>query len=118
MSEVAQSTTFPSGTGGDAAVTVWAAMAGADTGERVKLVQFADRVVQVEGTFDGATVVFEGSNDDTNYHTLMDPQGNALSFTASGLEAVLEAPFYVRPRTSGGGVSTAVTVTLVGRRAF
>jgi hypothetical protein len=73
----------------------------------------ADRSVQVTGTFGaGGTVVLEGSNDGTNYRTLTDPQGNALSFTSAGLEAIQEITRYVRPRVTAGDGTTSLTVTL------
>ena len=118
MAEISQATTYPTKAGGDVAVTSWTDLASGDTGQPVVLAQFADRTVQVGGTFDGASLIFEGSNDGATYHTLMDPQGNALSFTAAGLEAVLELPLWVRPRVSGGGAGVAINVTLVGRRSF
>ena len=116
--EIQSQTTFPPKAGGDVSVTVWSGMAAGDTGQPIVLAQFADRTVQVEDTFEGCTVTLQGSNDGTNWHTLMDPQGNALSFTAPGLEAVLELPFYVRPSVAGTPGSGSIVVTLVGRRSF
>jgi hypothetical protein len=50
---------------------------------------FADRAIQVGGTFGaGGTVVIEGSIDGTNYVTLTDPQGNAISKTAAAIEEI------------------------------
>lgn len=72
---------------------------------------FQDRSVQVFGTFGGATVTIEGSNDDgTTWATLNDPFGNALSFTAAGLKAITELPQYIRPNVSGAGGTTSLTV--------
>ena len=72
--------------------------------------------VQIEGTFDSATVVLEGSNDGTNWKTLTDPQGNAISKTAAAIEAIEENTRYVRPNSSGGGATQSITVTLLSRR--
>lgn len=73
----------------------------------------SDRSVQVGGTFGvGGAVVLEGSNDGTNYRTLTDPQGNALSFTSAGLEAISEVTRYVRGRVTAGDGTTAITVHL------
>jgi hypothetical protein len=76
----------------------------------------ADKSVQVAGTFGGATIVIQGSNDGTNYHTLTDPQGNAVSFTVAGIEAITENTRYIRPSLSGGDGTTSLTVTLLCRR--
>jgi len=58
----------------------------------------------------------EGSSDGTNYTTLTDPQGNALSKTADFIEALLENPLYIRVSTSGGTNSTIpVYLTCVKR---
>jgi len=93
------------------------ALANGETGNPLEFVSYVDRSVQVTGTFGaGGTVVLEGSNDGTNYHTLTDPQGNPLSFTAAGLLAVTEVCVFVRPRVTGGDGTTALTITLCIRR--
>jgi len=75
-----------------------------------------DRSVQVHGTFGvGGTVLIEGSNDGTNWYTLTDPQGNALSVTAAKIEAISEPTVYVRPRVTAGDGTTSLTVTIFAR---
>jgi hypothetical protein len=102
---------------GDAVKTVWGALANGDSGSPVSLVQYADRSVQVEGTFGvGGTLLVEGSNDGTTYHTLTDSIGNPLSFTTSGLKVVSEATGFIRPRVSAGDGTTAIVVTMVAAR--
>ena len=86
------------------------------TGAAIPAAEWADRTVQVTGTFDTSTVVWEGSNDGTNYVTLTDPQGNACSFTAAGLEQVIELTQFARPRVTAGGASTDLTVIALCRR--
>ena len=77
----------------------------------------ADRNVQVLGTFGGATVAMQGSNDGgTTYFTLDDPQGTDLSFSAAGGKAVSEVPQLTRPLLTGGAASS-VTVAMVLRRS-
>lgn len=93
-------------------IVSWAAMGNADTGTEVQMSGASDRSVQIEGTFGGATVVIQGSNDGTNWQSLTDPQGNAISTTAAKLEQISELTRYVRPSTSGG-VGTSVNVTLL-----
>jgi hypothetical protein len=87
----------------------------ADTGVQIDLTDYADRSVQVEGTFGSATITIQGSNDGTNWQTVRGPDSVALTFTASGLKQVLETTLYLRV-ISAGGTGTSVTVTLVGRK--
>lgn len=94
----------------------WAALANGDTGNWLKAGDLVDVSVQTLGTFGtGGTVVLQGSLDGgTTVAGLTDPQGNALSFTAAGLKAVLENVPYVRPSVTAGDGSTALTVIVGG----
>lgn len=95
----------------------WASMANGDSGEPLKMVEWADRCIQFVGTPGaGGTFVFEGSNDKTNWFTLDNPQGTGLSFTAAGLKQVLEVPLWCRPNVTAGDGTTAIVATLVVRR--
>lgn len=58
--------------------------------------------VQVIGTFGGATVILQGSNDGTNWVGLNDVAGNAISLTAAGAAEFSTAMAYIRPSASGG----------------
>lgn len=78
--------------------------------------EWADRSVQMSGTWNGATVLLEGSIDGTTYLPLTDPQGNAISKTADALEAITEIVNFVRPRCSSGAV-TSLTIIVLARRA-
>lgn len=93
----------------------WASMGDADTGEALEILNGSVRSVQIAGTFGSATVVLEGSLDGSNYITLNDLQGSAISKTAAGLEGVAELTRYVRPKTSGG-TGTSITVTVLVRK--
>lgn len=101
----------------DNAVTLaWASMANGDSGEVCETPSGSDRSVQFTGTFgSGGTVLLEGSNDGTNYVTLTDPQGNAISKTAAGIEQIEEITRYVRPRVSAGDGTTAIVATMIVR---
>jgi len=87
---------------GKSSLVSWSALATGDTGAPIQGVGLSDRSVQFTGTFGGATVVLEGSNDGTNYVTLTDPAGVALSFTSAGLKQLLQITRYMRPSVSGG----------------
>ena len=76
---------------------------------------YSDRSAQIVGTFGGATVVVNGSNDGTNYAPVTDPQGNAISKTSAAIEAISEATLFVRP-THSGGTAESMNVILVMRR--
>jgi len=87
------------------------------TGAAVQGVEFADRSVQVSGTFGvGGTVSIEGSNDGVNFFPLTDPQGNPISITVAGGEQIEELVGYMRPVLTGGDATTSLTVTCVMKR--
>lgn len=99
-----------------AVVAAWT-LANGESGDAITWQDFADRSVQFTGTFgSGGTVLFEGSNDGTNYVVLTDPQGNAITKTAASIEMVTELTRYVRPRVSAGDGTTAIVITVFGRR--
>ena len=97
---------------GMAYLTVWP-LGDNDDGVPTPRAISSDRSVQVEGTFAGASVVIEGSNDGgAHYHTLTDPLGNALSFTSAAIKQVQEVVQLLRPRSSGGS-GAALVISLV-----
>lgn len=94
---------------------VWAAITESDTCTAVSFPGARDKTVQVKGTMGGATITLEGSLDDDiagTYAGLTDPQGNAISFTAAGIESVMENTNWIKPVTASGS-SSSVTVTLL-----
>jgi hypothetical protein len=92
-----------------------------EEGVGVALPRHADRSIQISGPFDGATLKIEGTIDGTTWGILTDPQGNDLSFTSypagysTKIEAISEATVALRPKTVGGGASTALVITLLSR---
>ena len=101
-------------TGGNIVVT-WSGLATGDTGAAfVNLAFFRIVTVSYVATAWGtSTLTFEGSNDNTTFYTLSDPQGTAISKVANGLEAVQESTIYYRPNFSGGAGGSGLTVTAV-----
>lgn len=96
--------------------TVWTPLTAANAvGDTAGPELGADRTVAVTGTFNSATVVIQGSLDGTNFFTLNDFQGSAISCTAACLEGIAEFVPYIRPSTSGGGGSQSITVTIFYR---
>lgn len=86
-----------------------------DVGAAVAMAAWPDRSVQVFGTFGtGGACAIEGSNDGgTTWKVLTDPQGNALSFTAAGIEAITELVHMIRPHITAGDVATLLDVYLM-----
>lgn len=88
----------------------------ADTAVRVTAGENADRTVQIAGTFGGATVVVQGSLDDTNYLPLHDMAGNALSFTAAGIASIAEATPYLKVVATGGAAQSVKAMIFARRK--
>lgn len=113
-----QSVTLP--IGGDyngIRIDQWLAVGNGDDGAPAELVNFADRTVQVSGTFGaGGTVAIEGSLDGVSYAPLTDPQGNALLFTNAKLETISEVVRFIRPRVTDGDGTTALDIFILFRK--
>lgn len=99
----------------------WASLLTVDvTGQAAQLGRYPCKSVQVTGTFGGATLVLEGSNDGTTYFTLKDPTGGSdgtdadVSFTAAGLKEVNPNTAFVRPRLSVVGSGADLKVVIIG----
>ena len=99
-----------------AAAYRWTNYSTADTATPVKIqnMQGLAGSVQVTGTFGGATIALQVSNDGTNYVTLKDSTGTDITFTAAGMREFSTAALFIKP-TSSGGTSDDVTVTVVLR---
>lgn len=102
----------------NAEVVQWAniSSASSDTMEAAGLSGQAGAIasVQVAGTFGGATVTLQGSNDGLNYATLKDTAGAAISLTSAGIAEFSTAVAFIRPAYSGASGMT-ITVTVVTR---
>lgn len=95
-------------------IATWQAMQNGDDGQPIELANFADRSVQVVGTFGtGGSVRIEGSLDGIHYAPLTDPQGNALDIQAAKIEAISEVVRWIRPRVIAGDGTTSLTVTML-----
>ncbi len=85
---------------------------GDEIGTQVEVPDHADKSVQVIGTFGTGTLAIQGGNDGTNWATLTDPQGNALSFTAEAVEQISEVTRYIRAIVTGDNGATDLDVYL------
>jgi hypothetical protein len=70
--------------------------------------------VQFGGTFGGATVGLQVSNDGTTYFDMKDLGGTVISATAAALFEFTTAAMYIRPVIASGSAN-AVDVTVVLR---
>lgn len=70
--------------------------------------------VQFGGTFGGATVKLQVSNDGTTFFDMKDLTGTAISGTSASFFEFTSAGVYFRPAVTGGS-GNAVDVTLVLR---
>lgn len=101
----------------NAALVTWSGLLNGDDGAPFENADFVDRTAEVFGTFGvGGSVTLEGTNV-ASYVALTDPQGNAITKTAVGIEIVEEAPRFTRPRVTAGDGTTNLTVTLWCRRS-
>ncbi|SOD41322.1 hypothetical protein [Nitrosovibrio sp. Nv4] len=102
---------------GNTSTITWTGLANGDTGAPLVSFDHADMSAQVDGTFGvGGSVTLQGSNDGANWYALTDPQGNAITKTAAGLEQATEIVKYVRPSVTAGDGTTSLTVVLFMRR--
>lgn len=118
MAVIVPTTTIIAGDGSVYSVS-WAALTTTNTtGTEISAVEYADRSVQVLGTFGvGGSITIQGSNDGANWVALTDPQGNAITKTAASIEAITELTRYIRPIVTAGDGTTSLTAVVVARRA-
>jgi hypothetical protein len=67
--------------------------------------------VQIGGTFGGATVVLQGSDDGVTYATLNDTGGTAISTTSAARFELSTGCAFLKPSISGG-TADSINVTL------
>lgn len=93
-------------------VFTWSNVTESDTFDAVHLEgAIKAATMQISGTFGGATVIAQGSNDDSTFVALDDVEDVAISHTAAGGSELRYAWPYMRPSASGG-TSQSLTVTL------
>jgi len=97
-----------------ASVSTWTPMATGDVGEAVQNPTYLKRSVQATGTFGGATITMQGSNDGTNWATLKDDSSTPadVALTATGIMNIKTLTRFIRPSVTGGAAA-AITVKLL-----
>jgi len=73
--------------------------------------------IQVTGTFGGATVTLQHSNDGVTWFTAKDMQNSNILFTGNGIAEFSLSSAYFRPGISGG-TGDDVDVVIVSRGKF
>lgn len=83
---------------------LWETLTESDTAasQRVNISGTVLSSVSVVGTFGGATVLLQGSHDNTNWFTVKDSAGNDVSFTAAGSAETPSTFVFYRFSASGG----------------
>lgn len=96
----------------------WSGLLNTDSGTPFMPGVYGDMTVQAFGTFGaGGTVILEGSLDGgTTWSPLTDPGMTAISFTAAGIETVMQYCELIRPRVTAGDGTTNLTVIVVMRK--
>ena len=88
----------------------------ADSGDAVVVPGFSDVTIQVLGTFAGATITIQGSNDGgTTWATINDLFGAAMTFTSAGIKGVAEGAERLRPTITAGSSSNLDVYAVVRR---
>lgn len=70
--------------------------------------------VQFGGTFGGATIALQGSNDGVTYFTFEDLTGTLITATSANLFEFTTSVLYLRPLVTGGAAN-AIDVTVMLR---
>lgn len=96
----------------------WKGMKSGDVGEPVCYTLHQDRSVQVQGTFQGASVSLQGTNfklEEDHFTSITDMRGNDLVIMSEKIEQIEDCTFAVRPVVIGGDPSTDLTVVVFAR---
>jgi hypothetical protein len=96
-----------------ACVASWSNLRLNDTASVINMAQYADKSIQVHGTFAGATLRLVGSNDGNNWFVLTDAQGVDIDITQPDIKFVSEVTLYIKPQVIGGDATTDLVVTIL-----
>jgi hypothetical protein len=118
MATVNYSNTQAGAQDGSCILYTWALTTANADGASIQAPEWSDRTWQAQGTWGGATLTIQGSNDGTNWFTLYNAAtGVPITFTANGGATPIELPLYMRPNLTTAGSGATVTVTMLARRA-
>lgn len=92
-------------------VISWKLLLLGDTGEAVNIGRYADRTVQVTGTFSGgSSIQLQGSPDGVTWGRLHDAQGVLISITDNNAVVIGDNPVFLRPIVISGDGSTSLNI--------
>ena len=95
----------------------WALVTATPDGVAFSKLEKSECCVQATGTFGGATVTWQGSNDNVNWFTCTNAAGGtAATLTAAGGMQIIERPVYMRPNLTTVGSGATISVTAFLRR--
>lgn len=118
MTTALATSALPSIGDGSVVLYTWNLTSANADGAPIQAPEWADRTWQAQGTWGGATLTLQGSNDGSNWFTLSNAAGAAaVTLTASAGVATIELPLYVRPNLTTPGTGATVAVTLLARRS-
>lgn len=94
-------------------VAVWTGVTEADTCVAVSFPDLTDRSVHVSGTFGGASVAIQGSNNNgASFVAMNDPGGTVIAITSEKIKAILENSEQIKPAITGGS-SQALVISIL-----
>jgi hypothetical protein len=111
--------TFASVGDGDGSYSLltWPLVTATPDGLPFEMLDKAECCIQSTGTYGGATVSWQGSNDGTNWFTCTNVAGGtAATMTATGGMQIIERPRYMRPNLTVVGAGATISVTAMLRR--
>lgn len=105
------------GSGDSVLLDKWVDMQQGGDGAPIVTPDWADKTVEVFGTFGIATISIQGRNDPTAPWTVLtDPFGVALTFSAAGVRVILQGTIYIRPLVNSGDGTTNLQCNILSRR--
>ena len=69
--------------------------------------------VQFDGTFGGATIALQTSNDGVTFFSMRDLGGTVISATAAGFFEFTTAAMYIRPAITGGAANAVDVIVIL-----
>ena len=96
----------------------WVLITADPDGYPLQFPEWADICFTATGTFGGATLTIEGSNDNAIWMPLSNAAGGvAATATSNRAMTIIERPLFIRPNLTTIGAGATVTVIAACRRA-
>lgn len=119
MAEVVISNVTMQAFGGRLQGRKWGGIAQGDTAAAIPIPSLADKTIQVVGTFGGGSISIQGALESdlatAVFTELTNPQGDALSYSAAGIDTVLQNVYWIKPVLTGGDGTTDIDVYLLSK---